>query len=114
MESNKARGRKNPIVYKTEGYDPRLRSANSGSNRSLGEVGAELENFGGDTMPGLVSSRCRLSDTLCFVCKTRLGPEVPKRIGINITLLKTCVITIFQFVPRKTVLEEQPTSLAST
>ena len=52
------------------------------SDLTLGGVTAQIGSFSGVTGPAVSSSRQRLSDCRCFICKERLGADNSKRIGL--------------------------------
>ena len=95
LESNKLRGNINPIVYKTAGTPINLGTIQSVAQNSqepshtLGGVPAQLGPFSGVNTPTAPapSSRQRLSECLCYICKEKLGPEHSKRIGMSEYLL---------------------------
>ena len=88
-ERNKFKGSRNVVEFTSEGKHPDapLQTNTQGhhSNTSLGDDPAQLGEFHGEAnldSNGPGSSVRRLSDCLCYICKTRLGSDTSQRIGM--------------------------------
>ena len=89
LQTNKFKGSKNPVVYKSEGNGTIYRATDPArpvTQSTLGNEAAQLDAFVGEPISLSTSSRTRLSDCLCYVCKTRLGADNSQRIGIHINV----------------------------
>ena len=102
-ERNKYKGSRNVVEFSSEGKHPdahlQINTQGHPSNTSLGDDPVQLGEFHGEanlgsTGPG--SSVRRLSDCICYICKTRLGSDTFQRIGM--LSLKGNIFTILFFL----------------
>ena len=102
MQTNKFRGNKDALVFRTNGAQIPAPVIVTDQQSTLGENTSQLEPYSGvpaaEVLMASSSSRIRLSELRCFICHEKLGSDHSKRVG-NITHWIILFLTFIFSVP---------------
>jgi hypothetical protein len=95
LETNKKNKKKDPVVFRTLGEaqkpeESRINTINTeniaeedsedGMDVEFGEP-AELDAFEDENVKAIPKVKNRLAEKICYICKSRLGPDHSLRVG---------------------------------